>query len=244
MFTYQAKIDQLNPDDNNARKHSDKNIKAIAESLKQFGQRKPIVVWNNTVIAGNGTLEAAISLGWNEIEVTEVPDDWDEKKARAYALADNRTAELAEWDLDVLDELLEDLRDSLDLGSLGFDEELKDDSEDNPYTAVINLPQYEITGEMPTVFELADSTKTDQLLDEINQIQLPSEIREFLCLGAYRHTVFNYRKIAEYYAHATPEVQELLEKSALVIIDINNAMRDGYINIAKTLKELQEADRE
>lgn len=115
-------ISELQLDPNNARKHSDKNLSAIAESLKQFGQRKPIVVHRGIVIAGNGTLDAAKTLGWNEIVVTEVPDDWDNEKAKAYALADNRSAELAEWDESTLAKQLLELEDEgWDIASLGFD---------------------------------------------------------------------------------------------------------------------------
>ena len=96
-------IGKLQSDPDNARKHSKKNLEAIAGSLKRFGQRKPIVVTGaNIVIAGNGTLEAAKSLGWSEIVVAYTPSDWSYEDARAYALADNRTAELAEWDNDKL----------------------------------------------------------------------------------------------------------------------------------------------
>jgi ParB-like chromosome segregation protein Spo0J len=89
-------------DPQNVRTHDEKNLEAIRRSLTAFGQRKPIVVAPSNdgrlvVIAGNGTLEAARSLGWTDIEVTEVPKDWDADKARAYAIADNRTAELADW---------------------------------------------------------------------------------------------------------------------------------------------------
>ena len=87
-------ITDLSLDPKNARKHSARNLEAIAASLEKFGQRKPIVVHRGVVLAGNGTLEAAKTLGWTEIEVAEVPDDWDNDTAKAYALADNRTAVL------------------------------------------------------------------------------------------------------------------------------------------------------
>lgn len=95
-------IDSLTLDPENARRHSIKNLEAIAGSLEAFGQRRPLVVWDNIVIAGNGTLEAAKSLGWTKIEITRVPPDWTHDQARAYALADNRTAELASWDAEIL----------------------------------------------------------------------------------------------------------------------------------------------
>jgi ParB-like chromosome segregation protein Spo0J len=129
-----VKIDSLLFDPDNARKHSMKNIDSIAGSLKRFGQRKPLVVTGaNIVIAGNGTLEAAKKLGWSEIVVAYVPSDWTFEYARAYALVDNRTAELAEWDADKLAMQLIEL-DSVgwELDDVGFEKlepptnELKD----------------------------------------------------------------------------------------------------------------------
>lgn len=109
------KIDDLSLDPKNARKHDDQNIKAIAGSLSTFGQRKPIVVWRKTVVAGNGTLVAARSLGWKEIEVALIPDEWEADKVQAFALADNRTAELAVWDEQVLKSQL------VELGEAGWE---------------------------------------------------------------------------------------------------------------------------
>ncbi|HEY5540995.1 MAG TPA: site-specific DNA-methyltransferase, partial [Coriobacteriia bacterium] len=110
-------------DPRNARTHGRRNLEAIGASLSQFGQRRPLVVTGDmTVIAGNGTLEAARALGWTEIAVTVVPTDWTVDQARAYALADNRTAELAAWDEDVLLESLSELDlAGWDMDVLGFD---------------------------------------------------------------------------------------------------------------------------
>lgn len=115
-------IDDLELDPANARKHDDKNLKAIAGSLEAFGQRKPIVLHGNRVIAGNGTLVAARSLGWKDIKVVRVPDDWSADQVKAYALADNRSAELAEWDEQVLsNQLLELVEADFDIEAIGFD---------------------------------------------------------------------------------------------------------------------------
>ena len=72
------KITNLVPDPNNARTHDDTNLKAIEGSLKEFGQRKPIVITKDNIIAaGNGTVEAAKRLGWSDIQAVRVPADWD-----------------------------------------------------------------------------------------------------------------------------------------------------------------------
>jgi DNA modification methylase len=96
-------IKDLTPDPNNARQHDEKNLKAIQGSLNQFGQRKPIVITEaGVIVAGNGTVEAAKRLGWLEIQAVRVPGDWTPEQTKAFALADNRTAELAAWSPEVL----------------------------------------------------------------------------------------------------------------------------------------------
>ncbi len=101
MKTVSVKIADLSQDPANARKHDDRNIESIVASLRRFGQQKPIVIdMNNIVRAGNGTLEAAKRLGWDSIECVETSLNGSD--AIAYAIADNRTAELAEWDSEVL----------------------------------------------------------------------------------------------------------------------------------------------
>lgn len=108
-------LQNLKPDPENARKHPEANISAIKKSLKKFGQRKPIVTWNNYVIAGNGTVEAAKQLGWTEILIAPVPAEWSHEQARAYSLADNQTSDLAEWDSKMLRNQL------LDLDAVGYE---------------------------------------------------------------------------------------------------------------------------
>lgn len=127
-------IDDLTLDPANARKHDDKNLKAIAGSLEQFGQRKPIVLHGKIVVAGNGTLVAARSLGWKQIEAVRVPESWTADQVKAYALADNRSAELAVWDEQVLaSQLLELVEAEFDVEALGFElpvDDLQDVVED------------------------------------------------------------------------------------------------------------------
>lgn len=109
-------IDELTFDPANARMHSEANLSAIAESLRRFGQRKPVVVTaDNLIVAGNGTVEAAFLIGMTDVDVVRVPPDWTVDEVKAFALADNRTAELAEWSPEVLSAQL------LGLGEAGFD---------------------------------------------------------------------------------------------------------------------------
>ena len=105
MNTETIQIKELLPDPANARLHSAKNIEAIKASLRRFGQQKPIVIdADNIVRAGNGTLVAATALGWEEIEC--VRSELTGTEMTAFAIADNRSAELAEWDYEVLGQVL------------------------------------------------------------------------------------------------------------------------------------------
>lgn len=115
------KISDLKLDPNNARKHSAKNLKAISGSFKEFDQLKNIVVdKNNVVIAGNGTVQSFIDDG--KTEIWGVRSTMSDKKNKAFALADNRTAELAEWDAGTLGEQLQGLyEDGYPIADIGFD---------------------------------------------------------------------------------------------------------------------------
>jgi DNA modification methylase len=122
MEVIQVKVSDLKYDAKNARKHDAQNIEAIKYSLTKFGQQKPIVVSkDNIVIAGNGTLAAAHALGWEEINcyITDLEGD----AAKAYAIADNRTAELADWDMEVLATSLDELqKNGFDTSELCFED--------------------------------------------------------------------------------------------------------------------------
>jgi ParB-like chromosome segregation protein Spo0J len=108
-------IDSLSPDPANARRHPQRNLEQIKASLRRFGQQKPIVVdATNTVRAGNGTLAAAKALGWKTIEI--VRSDLSKTELTAFSIADNRTAELAEWDAEILAATLTDP----EIGDVGF----------------------------------------------------------------------------------------------------------------------------
>jgi hypothetical protein len=104
-------ISSLNPDPANARTHDEKNLASIRGSLARFGQRFPLVVQNQGMVvrAGNGRLLAAKELGWTHMAALVV--DESAVEATAFAIADNRSAELAEWDDQSLAQLLQSLPD-------------------------------------------------------------------------------------------------------------------------------------
>ena len=124
MNVIKKNINKLKNDPANARKHTGRNIQAIKDSLEVFGQQKPIVIDSRgVIIAGNGTYQAAKELGWSEIDTVETT--LDPAHAQAFGIADNRTAELASWDDDVLSQIVQnmdsDLVDKLALDDLSLE---------------------------------------------------------------------------------------------------------------------------
>lgn len=117
-------IGSLKADPRNARVHDEKNLAAIAASLRANGQQKPISVdADGVILAGNGTWTAAKSLGWKHI--ARVRCELTGAKARAWAIQDNRSAELADWDVVELEKQTQEILDELadfDIEDLGFDE--------------------------------------------------------------------------------------------------------------------------
>jgi len=114
-------IDQIKPDPKNPRTHPPRNLEAIKNSLNTFGQQTPIVVTKDKItIKGNGTYEAALSLGWRKIAA--IPTDLANKKLlTGYKVADNKTGDLADWDYQILAEEIKEFVD-LDWKGLGWEQ--------------------------------------------------------------------------------------------------------------------------
>lgn len=97
-----AQVQQLKPDANNPRKHSDRQIKALTKSIKAFGFNIPIAVnANNQVIAGHARLEAVKRMGMSEVPVLRL-DHLSDEQAKAFLIADNRLSEMSEWNGELL----------------------------------------------------------------------------------------------------------------------------------------------
>jgi ParB-like chromosome segregation protein Spo0J len=130
MEVISRKISELYNDPNNARKHDEKNLKAIKGSLKKFNQQLPIIIdVKDIVIAGNCRLEAARQLGWTHIDC--VVTSLDKFDATAYSIADNQIGTMGTWNEMILGSTLQALReDGFDLGEIGFDTSALDDVEE------------------------------------------------------------------------------------------------------------------
>ena len=243
-------VADLVPYARNSRTHSDAQVAKLAASIKEFGFLNPIITdGKNGIVAGHGRVMAAQKLGLESLPVIEAAHLTEAQK-RAYVIADNRLALDAGWDNDLLKVELQDLEaDGFDLTLTGFDlDEMadifdpgaKDESEaglSENYSRKIEAPIYEITGKCPSVPEMMDRAKTETLQEEIERANLPDDVRAFLHFAAERHTVFNFRNIAEFYAHADADTQDLMERSALVIIDFDRAIEEGFVNLAEGMME-------
>ncbi len=120
------------------------------------------------------------------------------------------------------------------LNLLGFDETIAIDSK---YSSKIKAPIYEPKNKKPDIFELVDTLKANKLIKEIENSNVSQEEKRFLIEAAKRHNVFIYSKIADYYAYASEEMQNLMEKSALIIIDFNKAIEFGYVKLTQDIAE-------
>jgi hypothetical protein len=239
-------------------------VAQIAGSIQEFGFNNPVLIdAQNGIIAGHGRVMAASLLKLESVPCVRLSHLSDAQK-RAYILADNRIALNSGWDEAMLANELQDLHaDDVDLGLTGFDAdelskmlEFEDASSgdgsgeaarESQYTNKITAPIYEPKGEKPPIKDLSDKTKTNELCNEIEKAELPEDVRGFLLTAAQRHTVFNFRNIAEFYCHASADVQHLMERSGLIIIDMDKAIANGFVHLSERLGaiadlELSEAE--
>jgi hypothetical protein len=118
--------------------------------------------------------------------------------------------------------------------SLMFEPDLTENQTD--YTDKITAPIYEPKNIKPHLFELFDKTRSIKLIQQIKESNVSLEEKQFLIDAANRLTVFNYEKIADYYAHSNSEMQNLMENLALVIIDFDKAIELGFVQLSEDIR--------
>ena len=235
-------VKELKAHPQNRNKHPQEQIERLAKILEYQGWRYPIKVSKRSgfITSGHGRLEAAKHLGLKEVPVS-FQDYADESMEYADLQADNAIASWSELDLSAINADIGDLGPDFDIDLLGIEnfviEPADKVQDDDLYTMKVESPVYEPKGEKPKTSELYDLEKTMKLLSEIKGKDLKEDVRMFLEFAAYRHVVFNYEKIAEFYAHANKETQDLMERSALVIIDFNKAIENGFVALSTKIAE-------
>ena len=248
-------IDKLIPYARNSRTHSDEQIAQIAASIKEWGWTTPVLVdEQGGIIAGHGRTLAAQKLKMAEVPVM-VAKGWSDAKKRAYIIADNKLAQNAGWDNVMLSLELEELSNlGFDIDLTGFTPEeitelsfldADDEQIDNSkYTKKIDAPVYAPSGDCPGVDELYDKVKYEELTAKIYQNpDIKQEIKDFLLASAARHIRFDFEQIAEFYAHAEPDLQQLMEDSALVIIDFDKAIANGYVKLSQNISDVYASEK-
>ena len=123
-------VEDLVPYQNNARKHTNTDVSAIAKSIEMFGFDDPIGIWKgNVIIEGHGRLMAAKQLGMETVPVIRLDHLTDEER-RSYALVHNKSAELSEWDFEKLELELSELPE-IDMSDFGFELNFEEKTETN-----------------------------------------------------------------------------------------------------------------
>lgn len=111
-------------------------------------------------------------------------------------------------------------------------------STETRYTTKVETPTYEPKARQPHILELVDRGKCDRLIQKIESSGVSDAEKKFLIEAAHRHSVFWYDKIADYYAHASDEMKSLMEASALVIIDYDDALKNGFVKLQKSIESI------
>lgn len=254
-------IDKIKPYKNNPRNNK-KAIDKVAKSIREYGFKVPCVLDSNFVlITGHTRYEAAKKIGMKKIPCI-IADDLSTAKANAFRIADNKVAEYSTWDMEKLKEELSKIQlEDIEFDEMGFDDDFSleklglvtmeegtdgDENEeiDEKYSSKTNIPQYDIQGLNVKLGDCIDKWKYLELIDEIENSNVSDSQKKFLKMAATRHIRFIYKNIAEYYAATDSEMQRLMEHSALVIIDIDDAIKNGFARLTKEVKEARKRDRD
>lgn len=231
---YEA-TDSLVPYVNNANIHSEEQIEQIVASIKEFGFNDPVGVWTNAngeseLVEGHGRVLAAKQLGIDKLPVVHLDSLTDEQR-RAYVHVHNQQTRNSEFDLEMLNEEMNELDFNWD--ELGFEFFEDDDSE--------SLLKENKSVEIGTVIYEPNETNHDiedlysvdrEYLDEIISEIKNSKVREMLELRRKLFVTWNYSKLADYYAYqATKQEQAAFEALGLVLLDKDQLIENGFSDL-------------
>lgn len=241
MKVEKVKIGEVKNNPQNPRLIKDDKFRKLVKSIFEFPQMlelRPIVVdENNIVLGGNMRLKACKEAGLKDVFIVKAENLTEEQK-QEFIVKDN--VGFGEWDWDMLaNEWDVDKLDEWGL-NLPVDFSVADELEaeqDDLYTKKVEAPIYEPSEEKPKYLETYDKSKFNELINKIESSALEKDEKELLKLYATRHIVFNYQKIADLYAHSNTEMQNLMEDSALVIIDFEKAIELGYVKLSEEISE-------
>ena len=235
--TEKRKLSDLKLLENNPRKIDDKDFEKLGEDIEEMGNFRPLIIdTENVILGGNQRYKQLLKKYGDDFEVeVSLPDRKLSKEERKKIIIIDNTHR-GDWDLDILGEDFGDI-----LEDLGFGDLIGDDSDF--YTAKIEVPIYEVRGEKPKIEELVDCEKVQKLIVEIENMEgIEKEIKDFLLIAVTRFYGFNFSKIADFYAHSDDKVKRIMEKLALVIVDYDKAIENGFVDFVLDIMEEQEEE--
>ena len=243
MNSTEVNLSEIKSNPNNPRIIKDDKFHKLVESIKTFPRMleiRPIVVNKDMIVlGGNMRLKACKEAGIKKVHVI-FADDLTEEQQREFIIKDN--VGFGEWDWAMLaNEWDYKELDDWGLTLPNFDD---DNNKNDKYTTKTDLFQYEPKGEKPKLNILYNDEKLKELILNIEKSSVSEDEKNLLKMASYRHVSFDFEKIAEYYCHANKEMQELIEQNALVIIDINDAISNGFVEMTKELRELSEIEND
>ena len=228
------KVDELKAWDKNPREITKEGVLRLRSQIKKLGQYKPLLITKDgTVLGGNMRLRAYKELGIDKVWVSEVDADTEERMIE-YALSDNdRAGYYLEDELIALVKDIDiDMDDfAVDLGEMMSLTELlgKLDKFDEDYSQNLGEVIYE---PKETNHQISDLYKRERKYDKDIKTIKNEKVREMLEARAHNFDDFDYPKIADYYAYqATPEEKLVFEKLAMVLLDRNKLIENGFSNL-------------
>lgn len=246
------RADQFQAHPRNWRTHPQVQRDALADSLNTVGWVGPVIENARTGHVLDGHERIWQALERNE-EVPFVQVDVSEDEELLVLATFDPLTQMAVPDAAMLADILADLEasdlyddpqvahllDSVTAEVEGLSGEGGAGETEEPYSRKIEAPHYTPSGDKPDLSELFDDRKTRALVAEIEaNSDLSEGEKRFLILAAQRHTVLNFSKIADYYAHSPEAVQTLMENSALVVIDFKRAIELGYVQLTGRIADL------
>lgn len=238
------KASELLPNPRNWKTHPQKQLDAIRAIFEEVGFAGVEVVReleDGSLMLIDGHARASVA---EDADVPIVVLDVTEEEANKILLTFDPLSGMAKTDDQKLEELLREVQ----TGSVALAQMLEGLAKDagvvtadgapTAYSRKVTAPIYEPKNVKPGIGDLVDRSKSKSLIAEIDAAEIPEEEKAFLRAAAFRHDVFDYELIADYYAHSNETVKRLMEKSALVIIDFDKAIEEGYTDLSKELAEL------
>jgi hypothetical protein len=254
-------IHELEPFQGKLKTLTKDKLDDLKNSLIKDGLPLALHVWRdekgkNWILDGHTRITALKSLEDDGYFVPPIPVNIVQAKSKKDAaqivlIANSRYSRMdetslgnymIEMELNLPDINLLDLID-IDMSDFKVGEDINPEDDDT-YTRKVETPIYEPKGDKPELHHVYDKSKSDSLIDKINSSSLDQELKEFLIYSSYRHVKFNYKNIAELYAHQSKEAKELFEESALVIIDFDKAIELGFVKLTEKMKESITDDEE